>query len=51
MEDQKLKTLHIEKIPEDTYFKLVELKGKLRASTWVEFLQKITAEGDFANDR
>lgn len=45
------KTIHIEKIPEDTYFKLVELKAKLRASTWIEFLQKITTEGAFANDR
>ena len=45
MAESTLRTMHIEKIPEDTYFKLVELKGKLHASTWLEFLEKIVEIG------
>lgn len=34
------KILHI-KVSEDTYYKLVELKGKFRAKDWTGLMQKV----------
>lgn len=36
----KVKTVHFF-LPEDVYFQLIELKGKLRAENWSEFMEKV----------
>jgi len=35
------KSMNIRDIPEDLYHDLVELKGRLRARGWVDFLKKV----------
>jgi len=34
------KILHI-KVSENNYYKLIELKGKLKAKDWTDFMQKV----------
>jgi len=36
-----MKNMQIRNLPDETYFKLVEWKGKLKAKTWNEFLTKV----------
>ena len=38
--DERVKTVHFF-LPEETYFQLIELKGKLRAENWTDFMEKI----------
>jgi len=35
-----VKVLHI-KVDDDVYFKLIELKGKLKARDWAELIEKV----------
>jgi hypothetical protein len=35
------KNINIRDIPEQTYYKTIELKGKLKAKNWVTFLEKV----------
>jgi hypothetical protein len=37
------KTLHI-KVSEELYFRLVELKGKMKAKDWTDLLDKICCD-------
>jgi len=34
------KIIHI-KVPEDDYYKLIELKGKLKANNWRDLMRKV----------
>lgn len=34
------KILHI-KVPEDTYYRLIELKGRFKAKDWSDFMEKV----------
>ncbi|MEA1994018.1 MAG: hypothetical protein U9N35_06475 [Euryarchaeota archaeon] len=36
-----MKNITFKNIPDELYFKAVELKGKLRAKNWQEFLEKV----------
>jgi len=35
------KTINIRNIPEPLYYKILELKARLKARTWVKFLEMI----------
>ncbi|KYC49288.1 MAG: hypothetical protein AMQ74_01441 [Candidatus Methanofastidiosum methylothiophilum] len=36
-----MKSITIKGIPDDLYFKLIELKGKMKAENWEDFLEKM----------
>jgi hypothetical protein len=36
-----MKNITFKNIPDELYFKAVELKGKLHAKNWQEFLEKV----------
>ena len=36
-----LKNINIRDIPEELYYDIVELKGKLRAKNWADFLRHV----------
>lgn len=40
MPDKPFKTLHIP-VSEELYFSLIELKGKMHAEDWPDFLSKV----------
>lgn len=39
------KTLHI-KVSEETYFKLIEMKGRLKAKDWPDLMVKVVELND-----
>ena len=39
-----MKNITFKNIPDELYFKAIEIKGKLRARNWQEFLEKLIEE-------
>jgi len=39
-----LKNINIRDIPEELYYDIVELKGRLRAKNWVDFLREVNTK-------
>ena len=39
-----MKNITFKNIPDELYFKAVELKGKIHAKNWQEFLEKVIEE-------
>lgn len=37
-----MKLLQIRIEDEDLYYKLIEIKGKMKARTWIDFLKKVS---------
>lgn len=39
--DSMLKNINIRGIPEEIYYKAIEVKGKLKTKSWVDFLTEL----------
>jgi len=39
-----MKTIEVKQVSEELFFKLVEMKGKMQAETWNDFLEKAIAQ-------
>jgi len=39
-----LKNINIRDIPEDLYYEILEIKAKIKAKNWVDFLREVKAK-------